>query len=309
MHRNMPPLNAVRTFEAVARHEHIGHAADELNVSHSAVSQQVKHLEEWFEQELFTRAKGRLTLNAAGQKLLAGYSEALDLMQDTTDLLLQENTQSHISLHCDPAFFSKVLFLAGESTAPMIDGSTLDVKTSPISQGSYPENVDFVIDRDPHPSWRNVERVHLMDIYGFPACAPSLLEHFDKPKRPLDLRKMPLLHGADRDSWNSWLVEYAGSSSAGCSNSYYDDFAMTISAAVMGRGAILADPILCHQELESGQLVPLFDGTVLEVSYYAFCPSMKYKSRNVRRAFDTIVAMLQGYRDKVLAPQFASSKR
>ncbi|WP_165929223.1 LysR family transcriptional regulator [Shimia isoporae] len=289
----MPPLNAIRAFEAVARHEHLGRAADELNVTHSAVSQQLKHLEEWFEQELFSRVKGRLYLNSAGQELLSGYTQALDLMQDTTELLLRRGPGDHLTLHSDPAFFSKVLMPLGDVARSADSGVTLDVKTATISGSAFPETADIVITHSKHDNWRNVHREHLLDVHGFPACAPSLLERYDRPNRPLDLRRLPLLHGADRDSWNSWLVEYAGSTSAGCANTYYDDFSMTINAAVRGRGAILADPVLCEYELETGQLVPLFNNTILEVSYYAFCTNLKYSTRAVRRAFDNIVKMLR----------------
>lgn len=301
MHRNMPPLNAIRAFEAVARHEHLGRAADELNVTHSAVSQQIKHIEEWFEQELFARVKGRLYLNSAGQDLLEGYGRALDVMQDTTEMLLRRGPGEHLTLHCDPAFFSKVVMPMGDIARSADSGVTLDVKTATIAHAAFPENADIVIDHTTHNNWHNVHREHLLDIHGFPACAPSLLERYDRPRRPLDLRRMPLLHGADRDSWNSWLVEYAGSTSAGCSNTYYDDFSMTINAAVRGRGAILADPVLCEYELETGQLVPLFNNTIHEVSYYAFCTNLKYSTRAVRRAFDNIINTLRSHDARIRA--------
>ncbi|SFL28678.1 LysR family transcriptional regulator [Shimia haliotis] len=301
MHRNIPPLNAIRAFEAVARHEHLGHAADELNVTHSAVSQQIKHIEEWFEQELFSRVKGRLYLNSAGQELLKGYGSALDLMQNTTDLLLRRGPGEHMTLHCDPAFLSKVIMPLGDVARSAASGVTLDVKTASIAHTAFPDAADIVIDHNQHRNWHNVHREHLLDIHGFPACAPSLLERYPPPTRPLDLRRMPLLHGADRDSWNSWLVEFAGSTSAGCANTYYDDFSMTINAAVRGRGAILADPVLCEFELETGQLVPLFNNTIHEVSYYAFCTNLKYSTRTVRRAFDSIVEILRTHDSKIRA--------
>ncbi len=303
MHRNMPPLNAIRTFEAVARHQHLGHAADELNVTHSAVSQQLKHLEEWFEQELFSRVKGRLILNSAGSQLLDGYSRALNLMHDTTDLLQRRVPGEHLDLHCDPAFFSKVMMPLDDVARAATSGVTLDVKTTAINRAAFPDTADIVIDHSQHDEWRNVTREHLLDVHGFPACAPSLLEKFDRPKRPIDLRRLPLLHGADRDSWNSWLVEFSGSSSAGCANTFYDDFAMTIDAAVRGRGAILADPVLCQHELETGKLVPLFDHTIHEVSYYAICTNIKYSTRAVRQAFDNIVKMLRDHDADIRAAQ------
>lgn len=291
----------------MARHEHLGRAAEELTVTHSAVSQQIKHIEEWFEQELFSRVKGRLHLNSAGRELLAGYSRALDLMQDSTEVLLRRGPGEHLTLHCDPAFFSKVVMPLGDIARVAASGVTLDVKTAAIGQGAFPETADIVIDHSRHDNWRNVHHEHLLDVHGFPACAPSLLERYPHPERPLDLRRLPLLHGADRDSWNTWLVENAGSTSAGCANTYYDDFSMTINAAVRGRGAILADPVLCEFELETSQLVPLFDNTIHEVGYHAFCTNLKYSTRAVRRAFDNIVKTLRDHDASIRAREHSKS--
>lgn len=289
MQRRIPPLNAIRAFEAVARHQQLGAAADELRVTHSALSQQIKHLEEWFERELFARKKGRLVLKPDGHILLKGYSEALDLLQSTSDELSEPDEDHHLTIQGDPAFLAKVVMPRRQAIVAASHSSTIDIVTARAQRDSFPSSADIVIDMSTHQHWRNVHREHLLDIHGFPACSPNLLEHFPHPKRPLDLCKLPLLHGYDRDSWNSWLVAHAGSTSAGCTNTYFDDFAMTISAAVLGEGAIMADPILCHNELQSGQLVPLFDSTVHEVSYYAFCTMPKYGNRIIRRAFDALV--------------------
>lgn len=289
MYRRIPPLNAIRAFEAVARHQQLGAAADELRVTHSALSQQVKHLEEWFECELFAREKGRLVLKSDGHALLKGYTRALDLLHDTSEQVLNSNEDHHLTIQGDPAFLGKVLMTRRQAIVAASRSTTIDIITERAQRDSFPDTADIVIDMSDRPSWKNVHREHLLDIHGFPACSPALLGHIAVPKRPLDLRSFPLLHGYDRDSWNSWLVEHAGSTSAGCTNTYFDDFAMTISAAVMGEGAIMADPILCKDELLSGKLVPLFDSTVHEVSYYAFCTIPKYGNRNIRRAFDALV--------------------
>lgn len=291
MRRRLPPLNAIRSFEAVARHQHLGHAAAELCVSHSALSQQVKRLEEWFGAELFLRDKGRLILKPEGQKLLSGYSKALDKLEDTSQELMQEVEQRHLVIQCDPAFFSKFLMRYMPALREVAGNTIIDIVTSQSLPRHFPDDIDIAIHFAGHPEWHNLHVEHLVDIHGFPACNPDLLQHYPDHREPRDLVHMPLLHGDDRGSWNLWLTKYAGATSAGCNNTYYDDFSLTIRAAVIGEGALIADPILCREELESGNLVPLFNETILEVSYSAFCPNQKYQRRIVRKVYDRLLSV------------------
>lgn len=289
MRRKIPPLNAIRSFEAVARHEHLGAAAEELCVSHSALSQQVKHLEEWFGRKLFDREKGRLILKAEGKELLSGYSEALDLLQYTSMQIKKLDEEQSLNIQCDPAFFDKCLMQEMPALREVAGETSLDIFTSHGLPTEFPDYADIVIHYMHPPGWADVHSTHLMDVYGIPACSPMLLEKYAEPIKPRDLKQFHLLHGNDRDSWNAWLRKYAGTTTTGSKNTYYDDFSLTIKAAVLGEGVILADPILCGQELASGSLVPLFEESIFEVSYSAFCPKSKYNNRKVRTVYDRIV--------------------
>ena len=289
MRRRIPPLNAIRSFEAVARHEHLGHASEELCVSHSALSQQVKHLEEWFGLKLFTREKGRLILKPEGKELLSGYTEALDALQDASLRLQMKGNEKSLVIQCDPAFFSKRLMKKMHCLREAAGEMNIDIITSHSLPDTFPEHADIVIHFQAQPGWKEVHSVHLVDIYGFPACSPDLLKRFSAPEKPEDLKDFHLLHGADRESWNSWLKEYCRTTTTGRRSTFYNDFTLTIQAAVNGEGVILADPVLCRAELASGQLVPLFTGTVFEVRYSAFCQSAKYEDSACRFVFDRLV--------------------
>lgn len=308
MQRRMPPLNAIRAFEAVARHEHLGRAAEELGVTHSAVSQQLKHLEEWFGIEVFSREKAGLVLKPEGHELLAGYSQALDLLQNTSDKLMGDEGPQELMLYCDPSFFKNVLMKCRAAINAAAPNTTFNIVSSRKPGDSFPDDADIVVDLSRHRSWRNVHWEHLIDLHEFPACSPELLTEYPKPKRPLDVKNLPLLHGFNRDSWNSWLVEYAGTTSAGCNNTFFDDFNLTIDAAMQGTGAIMADPILCRDALERGTLMPLFEGTVNQVSYFAFCSSPKYGTRTVRRVFDALVREIRTYGGKI-SDEFAEQPK
>lgn len=289
MRRRIPPLNAIRAFEAVARHEHLGRAAEELYVSHSALSQQVKLLEGWFGVELFTREKGRLILKPEGRELLTGYTQALDALQNASLRLQKRDEERSLVIQCDPAFFSKCLMKKMLDLRETAGSTNIDIITSHSLPETFPEHADIVIHFQQHPGWKGVHSAHLVDIYGFPACSPALLERSPAPEQPEDLNDFHLLHGDDRESWNSWLKEYCNAPVAGRRQTFYDDFSLTIQAAVNGDGVIMADPILCRAELASGQLIPLFTGTVFEVSYTAFCPAVKYKNSTVKAVYDRLV--------------------
>ena len=291
MRRRIPPLNAIRAFEAVARHQHLGHAAAELCVTHSALSQQVRRLEEWFGTELFIRDKGRLILKPEGQQLLAGYSKALDKLEATSETLIHDAEDRHLVIQCDPAFFSKLLMRHMSALREAAGHTIIDMVTSQALPRHFPDGTDIAIHFEAHPEWSGLRVEHLLDLHGFPACSPNLLRRYPDHKEPGDLVEMPLLHGDDRGSWNLWLMKYADTTCSGCQNIYYDDFSLTIRAAVMGEGVLIADPVLCREELDAGKLVPLFDETILEVSYLAFCPVLKYENRVVKRVFDTLVKL------------------
>ena len=258
-------------------------------MTHSALSQQVKRLEEWFGTELFTREKGRLVLKPEGRQLLDGFSKAFDTIETTSQKVIREVDQRHLVIHCDPPFFSKLL-MQNMPVLREIAGSTMiDIVTSHSLPRHFPDDTDIAIHYEAHPEWSGLHIAHLLDIHGFPACSPDLLKRHPDHQKPEDLVDMPLLHGDDRGEWNIWLTKYAGKTCAGCRNTYFDDFSLTIRAATMGEGVLIADPILCREELEAGKLVPLFDQTILTVSYSAFCPNLKYEKRAVRRVFDALV--------------------
>jgi LysR family glycine cleavage system transcriptional activator len=289
MRRRIPPLNAIRAFEAVARHEHLGHAADELCVSHSALSQQVKHLEEWFGRELFKRSRGRLMLKPEGKELLEASTTALDVLQQACNRLRGPDKEKFLIIQCDPAFFSKCLIAKMPSLRETAGITDIEISTVHELDKSFPDDVDIVIHYQKPAGWQNVHTTNLLDIYGFPACSPALLEQTPAPESPDDLRNFHLLHGDDRESWKDWLRKNNAASVFGSRGTIYDDFGLTIQAAVNGEGVIIADSVICREELESGQLVPLFSETVFCVSYQAFCPKEKLENATVKSVFEKLV--------------------
>ncbi|MCP4819681.1 MAG: LysR family transcriptional regulator, partial [Shimia sp.] len=201
MRRKIPPFAAVRAFEAVARHQHLGLAADELCVTHSALSQQIKHLEAWFGREMFIRQRGRLILNPSCQELVAAYSMALDVLQDATEEYERLDDSDFIKIVSDPAFFATCLIGGAREFAEALEGANVDIITLHDLGERFPPDADIVVHYRRPEGWEDSHSEKLMDLHGFPACAPSLLEGRRRPEVPDDLGEFLLLHGADRSTW------------------------------------------------------------------------------------------------------------
>ncbi len=289
MRRKIPSLNAIRAFEAVARYEHLGQAAEELCVSQSALSQQVKHLEAWLDAELFVRARGRLFLKPEGQELLAGYTEALDILQATSLRLTERKAVKPLVILCDPAFLSKCLIGKVQSLREAIAPADIEIITSNQLPESFPEHVDIIIHYQSQPGWPDIHVTHMLDIYGFPACSPALLRSMPTPKRPNDLQHFHLLHGDDRQTWNAWLRKYNARAVNGYKGTFYDDFSLTVQAAVNGEGAVIADPVMCKEELKSGKLVPVFEDTIFCASYHMYCHQKNYQNAAVKAVHSKLI--------------------
>ncbi|WP_020584691.1 LysR family transcriptional regulator [Endozoicomonas elysicola] len=268
MRRKVPPLNAVKAFEAVARYEHLGRASEELCVSHSALSQQVKHLEEWFGLDLFERSAGRMLLTEQGQQLLPACSKAMDILHDAC-LSLQENKPTdRLVIQCEPTFAAKCLRGRLQELRNRFNLKDIELVTSHYLPPKFPHRVDLLIHYQRHPSWREIHTTQLMDLYGFPACSPQILKDTEDNHILDFLRNAHLVHGEDRETWAAWLTRYKVEGIDSNSGTLYEDFSLAIEAAVEGEGVIIADPLFCKKELDSGLLTPISDKKVFCVSYY-----------------------------------------
>ncbi len=289
MRRRLPPLNAIKAFEAVARHEHLGRAAEELCVSHSALSQQVKHLEEWFGLNLFERRKGSLNLTPEGAKLLPPFSAALDTLEEASQELTCQLATDKLVIQCEPTFASRCLRGKLHQLRKALGDIDIELITNQHLPNEFPKKIDVLIHYQHLSSWKDIKTTRLMDLYGFPACSPDTLSKVPAIKTPDDLQHFHLLHGEDRGSWVSWLKKHQVESVQGEKGTLYEDFGLAIEAAVAGEGAIIADPVFCHDELAEGKLVPLFDSTVHCANYHIICRKSNYQRPLIRRLYDWII--------------------
>lgn len=282
MPRRLPPLNALRAFEAAARHLSFTKAAEELNVTQAAVSHQIKALEDWLGVALFRRMNRALALTETGQSYLPPVRDAMDTLAQATDSLLRSDNAGALTVSTMPSFAAKWLVprltrfqkrfpdldVRVQSTSQMVDFARYDVDLAiRFGNGDWPE--------------LHVERLLTEDI--FPVGHPSLLAG-DRPLvRPEDLRHHTLLHDDYRISWAMWC-RAAGIEGLDVERGpRFDDSSFTLQAAINGHGVALARGVLVADDIATGRLVRLFDVRLPgSVAYYVVTPPNALSRPKVR---------------------------
>src|SRR5215213_2450069 len=285
MLRRLPPLNALKAFEAAARHESSTRAAEELCVTQGAVSHQVKALETELGLKLFSRERQRLIITEQGREYLAVLRDALDRIALGTERLRQRQTSGALTVSTSPDFAAKWLVnrLGRFSDShPEID---LRISATMHHVDFAREDVDVAV-RHGDGSWPGLDAVRLSPEELFPVCSPKLMSGPRAMREPADLLKHPLLHMEDRQNWARWLAA-AGVADAGAVHGpVLNRASMLIDAAVDGQGVALARTTLAAWDLINGRLAKPFDLNLkLDRTYWIVCPkatSMKPKIATFR---------------------------
>lgn len=270
--RRLPSLNALRAFEAAARHQSFTRAAEELKVSQGAVSHQVKQLEAQLGVQFFRRGHHGLAITQAGERYLAVVSGAFDQLALGTERLQQQERTGILTVSMSPNFVSKwLVHRLGKfvSEHPDID---LRVNATVRHIDFTQEDVDVAV-RHGTGSWPDLHVVPLCVEQIFPVCSPALASGEHRISQPEDLRHHTLLHDATRMDWPVWL-EAAGLSNFTPKRSLtFDQTASVIDAAVAGQGIALARSALAAPDLLARRLVrPFALSLPAPYAYYIVCP-------------------------------------
>src|SRR5438477_3924904 len=206
MRRSLPPLNALRSFDAAARHESFTRAAEELCVTQGAVSQQVKALEEGRGIKLFSRERQRLIITEAGRDYLSVVRDALDRIAAGTERLLQRQNAGVLTVSTSPDFAAKWLVHRLGHFAEAHSGIDLRISATLHHVDFAREEVDLAV-RHGDGNWPGLDTVQLSAEPLFAVCSPKLLSGKRRLNKPADILKFPLIHMDSRADWNSWLRE------------------------------------------------------------------------------------------------------
>jgi LysR family glycine cleavage system transcriptional activator len=277
MRRSLPPLNALRSFDAAARHQSFTRAAGELCVTQGAVSQQVKALETELGLKLFNRERQGLVITDAGRDYLAVVRDAFDRLELGTNQLLQRQRSGVIKISTSPDFAAKWLVGRLGRFAEAHPGIELTVSATMHHVDFAGEDVDLAI-RHGAGNWPGLDAVNLCAEQLFPVCSPGLVTSRNGIREPEDVLQFPLLHLDDRRGWSRWL-EAAGASGEGLLHGPIVNHAsMLIDAAIDGQGVALARTALAAADLINGRLVRPFQTALpLTNTYWIVCPAATSK--------------------------------
>ena len=283
MMRRLPSLNALRAFEAAARHLSLTKAAAELHVTPAAISHQIKALEDDMGISLLRRSNGKFVLSESGRAGLPNLRIAFDRMSEAVRRMTDDRARQILTVRVGPSFAASWLvprLHKFKEAHPEID-VRLDAV---LARGTQFTNVDFVR-----------EDIDILIGYGigtftdrfkmplfpevvFPVCSPALRDAEPVLKIPADLAHHTLLH-EDWDAsdigfpdWQAWLQEAGISDIDVTQGPRFSNQAMAVQAAAQGHGVALGSAVLVADDLAAGRLVrPFTESLSTEFGYTFYC--------------------------------------
>lgn len=288
----LPPLSALRAFEAAVRHLNFTRAAKELGMTQAAISYQIKILEERLSVQLFLREGRQIALSDAGQQLAPGILEAFDKMRDSISAIRTASRQA-LAISCSLTFSAHWLAHRlgefqiahpGMAVTFMGSSSVIDFATEPF---------DVAI-RSGKGVWPGTEAKHLLRVGFTPMMTPDVAARL---RTPSDIRNVTIINPRDPDHWwEAWLQK------AGIDDGFLGDLpglsidsqTTTATMALAGKGAALLTPALFQRELASGQLVQPFDIVAdADFSYWLVYPETRRNAPAIKAFRDWILAQLE----------------
>lgn len=266
MNRRSPVyLNALRAFEASARHGSFSGAAEELNVTAAAVGQLVRGLEEWLGMPLFHRSasgKTRLTVTEAADRALPDIRAGLDRLGIGLERLQEATTSGILNVTVSPAFAAKWLLPRIDRFQMRCPDTDIRLETSLKLVDYKAQGIDIGV-RYGDGSWSELVSEKLMDEEVFPVCSPSFGDK-QALTSPSDLVHTTLIHDLSVDpaigfaTWSTWLQAADVPGTTPQRGMRINNSAAVLQAAIEGRGVALARSILARDDLAAGRLVRLF---------------------------------------------------
>ena len=272
MRRKLPPFAAVRAFEAAARHQSFKAAAEELNLTQSAISHQVKGLETFLGEPLFRRHATGVALTRCGAAYFGDLTTILDRLDASTRNVTGAVEAGPLSVCATPAFASRWLVPRLRDFGRAYPDIDVELMTTDNPMQFPGEGVDILIQYGQEPAAGLAVEPFLASA-RFPACSPALLEAAPPLSDPADLAQFPLLRDDVGDDWETWFACADRRLPAGVRGPRFAHCELTHRAAEEGQGVVLAYAALVEREVAEGRLVKLFDlETPPKVIYSLTCP-------------------------------------
>lgn len=284
--RRLPPLHALRAFEAAARHLHFARAASELHLTPTAISHQIRQLEEILDVKLFHRYPRPIHLSAEGAALYPVLRECFDRMSDAVAKMSQPDMDRPLTVSVTVSFASLWLMRrlpalrsqAGLNLIVEADNQPVD-----LSGGDVDFAVRYAVEPEPDGQW--------LPLFGdrlIPLCAPDLLRR-TQINGDADIQRLPLIQyrwtcGTDAaPSWQRWSHAAGLGGSAPEITQHFSEEINAIDAALAGQGAVLASSVLVSDAVAAGRLVRLSDAALSGRTFWAVSRSDHPRCGDVER--------------------------
>lgn len=277
MRRKIPSLQALACFEAAARHQSYTRAAQELALTQGAVSRQLTALEDFVGVALFKRTRHGVTLTERGRDYAAQVATRLQaLEQDTLDVMSTQGRASVLHLAAVPTFATRWLIPRLPDLKKVQPELTvhIETRTRPFMFADTPFDCALFAGTPEQVSqWAGTQATKLIDEAVLPVCHQDLLRG-QGSALPDALAELPLLQQSTRpDAWRQWFEAQGVSAPQALSGARFEQFSMTVAAAVHGMGLALVPRLLITQELARGELVVACDRPLAnQRAYYLVQP-------------------------------------
>lgn len=282
MARRLPSLNALKAFEAAARHESFTGAAEELFVTHAAISRHIRDLEEWLGTSLFTRTGRGVELTEPGRRFGARLTLLLDGLAEATREAAAVGDVRQLKVSVEPAFASRWLVPRLGRFNDLHPDIELSIdptnRLADFRSGEADVGIRYGVG-----GWEDVEALKLTDVVIFPVAAPELIAGATGLK-PSDLAGYNLLHESRKQWWTDWLAAAGVTGVEDWRGTVFQNH-LAIEAAEAGQGFALGDQILCTDSILEGWLVRPFDFDLKDHGTYWIVRQKDSKETVPARAF------------------------
>ncbi len=272
MDSKLPPLNALRAFEAAARHLSVKAAAEELCVTPGAVSQMLKVLEQHLGVRLFVRVNRGIFLTDAGRDYLPPVRNAFRQITEASKRVANSADNGVLTVSATSFFASAWLVPRMASFRDVHPEIDLQIVTSNALVDFSRSGIDVAF-RHGHGRYPGLRSDHVLSVEMVPVAARALVERLGLPTSPADLASWPKVQDADRKGWSLWLQAQNLAETVLPLGPSFDDTGLLLQGVIAGLGAGLLPAAMVVPDIEAGRLLQLAEETHIEAfAYYLVYP-------------------------------------
>lgn len=278
MPKGLPPLSALRAFEAAGRLGSFTRAAEELHVTTAAISHQVRGLEDWLGVMLFRRTTRRLFLTEDGQLALAHFREGFERLARGVEVLRDRDRRRILTVSTTPSFAAKWLVPRLDRFARLNPDIDMRLAATTALTRFDRDQVDLAL-RFGGGRYEGAKSQRLFGEFVTPMASPRVWAKLGRKPRPSDLARATILHDdsvlmtGKQPGWREWLRKAGAAGIDLDRGMHFDDGHLVLQAAVEGRGVALGRVALAAPELDAGSLVaPFRESLALSAAYWLVVP-------------------------------------